>query len=94
MKSGKRRGPAQQQQSSKAKLVARETAKPSTEDQTTFWIICGILVVVTLGLYAPTKGFDFVDFDDYEYVKINPFVEQGLASKSVAWAFTGTQVGN
>jgi tetratricopeptide (TPR) repeat protein len=52
---------------------------------------CGIylaLMIASLAVYAQVRQFDFVNFDDYQYVRDNPYVRQGLTARSVAWAFT------
>jgi tetratricopeptide (TPR) repeat protein len=44
-----------------------------------------------LVLYASAGRNDFVDFDDYVYVVLNPRVNGGLSAEGVAWAFTTTR---
>ena len=46
------------------------------------------LVIVTCLVFWPVTGFDFVRWDDGEYVVSNPMVVQGLTSDSVTKAFT------
>jgi len=46
-----------------------------------------VLVVVTLGLYAPVGGYEFLCFDDEDYVTLNPQVQRGLTLAGVQWAF-------
>ena len=45
-------------------------------------------------LYARTWEFDFVNFDDPEYVTQNPHVLAGLTWDSIAWAFTAFHSGH
>src|SRR5690242_4780922 len=47
-----------------------------------------VLGLLTFGLFLPVIGFDFLNYDDPEYVVNNPPVNAGLSPKSVAWAFT------
>jgi len=36
------------------------------------------LVAITLALYWPATGYDFIDYDDGDYVFDNPWVSRGL----------------
>ncbi|MFT5049535.1 MAG: tetratricopeptide (TPR) repeat protein [Chlamydiales bacterium] len=47
-----------------------------------------LLVVVTLAVYARTLRFDFVGFDDPNYVTENQQVQAGLTGESIAWAWS------
>src|SRR5262245_36489868 len=46
------------------------------------------LVVATIALYWPVHGYDFVNYDDVDYVRANAAVRAGLTASSVRWAFT------
>lgn len=50
-------------------------------------VIRALLVAVTLGLYSQAATFDFVTFDDHNFITANPIVQQGLTMRGVAWAF-------
>jgi len=52
-------------------------------------LVAGILVV-----YAPVRTFDFVSFDDPQYVTDNPDVAGGLTLRSIGWAFTAAYAAN
>ena len=52
------------------------------------------LAAVTLLLFSPALGYDFVNFDDGGYVLGNERVNSGLAWDNVVWAFTESHVGN
>jgi protein O-mannosyl-transferase len=54
-------------------------------------LIILILVAVTAGVYAQTARFDFVNFDDNDYIINNPHVRTGLTGENAAWAFTSTE---
>jgi len=43
-------------------------------------LVAGVLVA-----YAPVGGFDFVNFDDPQYVTANPIVRDGLSWRGVGW---------
>ncbi|UCG60105.1 MAG: tetratricopeptide repeat protein, partial [Phycisphaerales bacterium] len=51
-------------------------------------LICLSLVSVTLAIYWPVFGHEFVRYDDDKYVTENPHVTGGITRESVAWAFT------
>ena len=46
------------------------------------------LVAATLIAYAQVAGFDFVNYDDPQYVTSNPHVTSGLTLDNIQWAFT------
>jgi tetratricopeptide (TPR) repeat protein len=50
--------------------------------------ICLLLVVITLAAYWGVWNFEFVYWDDNEYVFDNPFVKLGLTWDNVGYAFT------
>src|SRR5207249_3249018 len=52
-----------------------------------------LLVVVTLALYWPVHGYDFVNYNDVDYVRQNAPVRAGLTVASVRWAFTTLHAG-
>jgi Tfp pilus assembly protein PilF len=47
-----------------------------------------VLGFITLGLYAPAIGFDFIHFDDYSYVVNNPIVRDGFSLKGILDTFS------
>jgi tetratricopeptide (TPR) repeat protein len=51
-------------------------------------LLCGLLVLATASLYVRSVDFDFVSYDDGEYVhQVGP-VRAGLTPAGVVWAFT------
>ncbi len=50
--------------------------------------ICLLIIIITLCIYAQVRHFDFVGFDDNEYVYENIHVKTGLSSKNIGWALT------
>ncbi|MHC4737684.1 MAG: tetratricopeptide repeat protein, partial [Planctomycetota bacterium] len=50
--------------------------------------ICLILALSTIAVYWQVHSYDFVDYDDYEYVTLNQNVQAGLTQQSFIWAFT------
>jgi protein O-mannosyl-transferase len=56
------------------------------------WVSVGLIAVV-LAVYAPVREYDFVTWDDPQYVSENPQVLEGLTASSVQWAFTTGHAG-
>jgi tetratricopeptide (TPR) repeat protein len=53
-----------------------------------------LLLLATVAIYGQVWHFDFVNFDDPEYISGNNHVRAGLDASSVAWAFTSTAAAN
>ena len=52
------------------------------------------LFLATIFLYAPVRRFDFVNFDDPDYVTRNPHVRAGFTADGVKWALTSGEAAN
>ena len=50
--------------------------------------VCLLLALSTIAIYWQVHSFDFVDYDDYEYITLNPNVKAGLTQQGLIWAFT------
>jgi len=50
--------------------------------------VCAGLLVAVVAVFYPVVGFDFVSFDDDNYVYENPFVPDGLTLDSIKGSFT------
>jgi len=48
----------------------------------------GLLLLVTIFVFAGVLGHDFLYLDDHLYVFENPFLQNGLTWKGIGWAFT------
>ncbi len=57
------------------------------KDNRTRLICCAALAVITLAVYWPVRHFDFLNYDDTDYVTYNPAVQHGITPAAVAWAF-------
>ncbi len=57
-------------------------------------LLCLLLAAATLGLYWPAVHFDFINYDDPDYVTFNPEVQHGLTLRGIAWAFTTFHASN
>lgn len=56
--------------------------------------ICAALVIATFIVYAQVRRFDFINYDDPDYVTRNVHVSGGLTAAGVRWAFTSTRAAN
>jgi tetratricopeptide (TPR) repeat protein len=57
-------------------------------------LICLTLLLLTAVIYAPTRRFAFINYDDPEYVSANPHVLAGFTAAGFRWAFTTTYYAN
>src|ERR1700677_2503985 len=57
-------------------------------------IIGAALLLLTLAVYLPALGFDFVDYDDADYVFANQLIQSGINRASLTWAFTTGHASN
>jgi tetratricopeptide (TPR) repeat protein len=57
-------------------------------------LLSAVLMLVTLAVYHPVTGFDYVNFDDGPYARDNPRVREGLNPRGILWAFTGFEAAN
>jgi tetratricopeptide (TPR) repeat protein len=56
--------------------------------------VCGLLLLAVGLVFGQTTRFEFVNFDDDEYVYENPHVSQGLSAEAITWAFTHSYSAN
>lgn len=73
--------------------MAKRTS-PKTSGWNRTWIHIAWLGLATLAVYLQVRHFDFVDFDDTEYIVDNPFIQHGLTWGGVRWAFTAMYASN
>jgi len=52
------------------------------------------IAVLTFLLYLPALRFDFINYDDPDYVTANPMVQAGFTGAGFKWAFTTFHSGN
>ncbi len=53
-----------------------------------------VIAALTLGVFLPVAGHDFVELDDGPYISRNAAVLGGLTARGVAWAWSSTWTGN
>jgi tetratricopeptide (TPR) repeat protein len=71
----------------------KKAAPPARRARTDLWIYLGLLVAI-FAVYAQVHGFEFINYDDPDYVTGNTHVRSGLSAGSVAWAVTSTDDAN
>ena len=60
---------------------------PTTQAQVSIGLMV-LLAALTLGLFWPAVGYDYINLDDPQYVFGNPRVLTGLTAENIRWAFT------
>ncbi|HYJ06664.1 MAG TPA: tetratricopeptide repeat protein [Chthoniobacterales bacterium] len=61
------------------------------------WLVLGVcvfLAAITWFVFGQTRTFQFINFDDNEYVFKNAQVARGLTMEGIAWAFTHVYAAN
>lgn len=57
-------------------------------------LVCLFLVIAILVVYWQVRNFQFVNYDDRQYVTKNHHVQAGLTIESVRWSFTAIHASN
>lgn len=66
---------------------------PLSERRQTVYV-ASLLALITVLLYWPTVGFEFIVVDDHQYVFQNSMVMKGLSWAGIKWAFTTMDAAN
>lgn len=66
--------------------------RPS-HDRRIVWV-CLFLVLATVAVYYQVHRFEFINYDDPQYVIENSHVTSGLTREGVRWAFAGVHAAN
>jgi tetratricopeptide (TPR) repeat protein len=53
-----------------------------------------LLAVITLFVFWPVYRFDFLNYDDHDYVTVNSHVQAGLTKQNIIWAFRESHSAN
>ena len=56
--------------------------------------VCGLLVLAVAIVFGQTASYEFINYDDKDYVCENPHVRGGITASSIAWAFTAMHADN
>jgi protein O-mannosyl-transferase len=62
--------------------------------RSTVLAVCGFLLLAVALVFGKTVRYDFVNFDDKQYVYENPDLARGLNAQQIARAFTTTRASN
>ena len=57
-------------------------------------LICLTLILTTLAVFYQVCTYDFVNFDDAEYIYENPNIQAGITPEAIKWAFTTGRANN
>jgi len=57
-------------------------------------MVCSLLALGSFALYWPTRQFDFVDYDDPEYILKEPEVRRGLSWQGLVWSVVDAHASN
>jgi tetratricopeptide (TPR) repeat protein len=68
-------------------MPAAAKVPDKTPPNFTMWV-CLFLVLSTLAVYWPVTHYDFVAYDDTDFVTANPHVQAGLTAEGFKWAWT------
>src|SRR5262245_62554399 len=54
-------------------------------------IYSALIVLATLAIYWPSRGFEFLNYDDQLHITNEPHITGGLTRDNIIWAFTKGQ---
>ena len=75
------------------KKLRQKKRAPAAAARQNSWICLGLLAAA-FALYAPVRQFEFVNYDDNEFVTENPYVRHGFTAVGVKWALTSGDAAN
>lgn len=58
------------------------------------FIVCFLLVVITVLVYFPVINYEFINYDDLDYVVENHHVNKGFSLDNIRWSFFSFHVSN
>ncbi|MGC9036948.1 MAG: glycosyltransferase family 39 protein, partial [Verrucomicrobiia bacterium] len=53
----------------------------------TVWMIAAAIAAITIIVFLPVIYYEFLVYDDPDYVTLNPYVLNGLTLEGIKWAF-------
>jgi tetratricopeptide (TPR) repeat protein len=56
--------------------------------------LCLVLAAITFAVFGQTLHYEFINYDDDDYVYENPVVSGGITIKGIVWAFTRAHFAN
>src|SRR5437870_11137380 len=78
----------------KSAIPGKKIQPARTSDPRIPLVICIVLALASILIYAQTFHFGFVAYDDDQYVYENPVVQAGLTLSNAVWAFTAFHYAN
>jgi tetratricopeptide (TPR) repeat protein len=93
IKRSRPRNRRRQQQTKKEPPVSGPLTAHQKRLPRSFWIYA-VLLLATITVYGQVRHFDFVNYDDPEYVTGNSNVLRGLTPEGLAWAATSGAAAN
>jgi tetratricopeptide (TPR) repeat protein len=85
---GRRRGRAKERAAPAAGRRPAAAGTAPRNDQVRIALICAVLAIAIIAVYAPTLRCDYVAYDDDVFVTDNSMVKAGLTAASIGWAIT------
>ena len=77
------------------KVAQKQTHKSSAlvgQSKGMFFIVAGLIVLATLGVYWQVRDFNFISFDDNIFVYENSYVKNGLTAEGIKWGMVSQPV--
>ncbi len=78
---------------SHTEAIARPISSPR-DDRVAIVVVCVALSAVVWLAFGQTISYQFVNYDDNEYVYNNPTIRSGLTPAAIVWAFTHVHSAN
>lgn len=75
-------------------MAVQSTPKAKSAARRQVFGVCFFLVVITWLVFGQTVRYDFVNYDDNEYVYANPAITSGLTPHGIVYAFSGRHARN
>ena len=69
-------------------MVPSTSGMTIRSERSRYLVIYLCLALITVVVYWPVRHFDFVYYDDPQYITENPDVQHGTTLRTLAWAFT------
>jgi len=57
-------------------------------------LIAGLLAALVVGIYWPARQFEFIHYDDPQFITENPIIQKGLTANGLWYGLTQQVVGN
>jgi Tfp pilus assembly protein PilF len=88
----KKRAEKKQSEKNQSPSKTTDSSSPSVAVLTPLWLAFA-LILVTVLTYVPVRNYDFVSYEDVQYVTQNDQIAGGLTRQSIQWALTTDRAG-